>query len=232
MWSLRPKILMLVISVLMNLQIVHARTLDFGRLPPSVDATSWPAVEHLLNTSGVLPTAITALFLDKRGLRNIPSWIFEKLPNVKILNLNDNHLTTLPPELSNLTKLENLQIANNKITEIPSHISTLSNLKILVAVHNQINKIHPNIVQLTKLKTLNLIDNALTRLPDNVDHLIALEQLFLTQNAFVLLPKNIVKLKAHLRILDLRDNPLGEKDEGDALGRKTLKHLFGDKVRL
>jgi Leucine-rich repeat (LRR) protein len=58
------------------------------------------------------------------------------------LDLSDNQLSELPPEIGQLTKLTQLDLSGNQLSELP-----------------------PEIVQLTKLTTLDLSGNQLGELP-------------------------------------------------------------------
>lgn len=112
-------------------------------------------------------------------------------PALECLNVGRNPITTLPDELSMLSrslrelwcddcqiqgplppcvmtldKLETLHMASNHITEIPADISNLQELKHLCLDHNRIDFVPENIASLTKLDVLLLRHNRLSKLPD------------------------------------------------------------------
>ncbi len=101
-----------------------------------------------------------------------------------LLSLSDNQLTSLPPEIWQLTNLVTLDLSDNQLTSLP-----------------------PEIWQLTNLKQLYLYVNALTSLPPEIARLTNLERLFLWENQLTSLPPEIARL-TNLKALDLSDNPL------------------------
>src|SRR6185437_6031 len=68
-----------------------------------------------------------------------------QLTNLRVLNVNNNQLTTLPPEIGLLTALESLFLDNNPLSSLPSEF-----------------------VQLRALQDLNLYGTALVNPPLSV----------------------------------------------------------------
>jgi hypothetical protein len=59
-----------------------------------------------------------------------------QLQRLKVLRINNNLMTNLPPSLSRLALLENLDISNNNLTETPEKFFQFQKLKILSLVAN------------------------------------------------------------------------------------------------
>lgn len=97
---------------------------------------------------------LVTLDLSGQGLRNVPSYVFDRtrtefldlsnneltgalqaevrhLRNLKILDLSDNNFTGVPAEIGQLTELERLDLSNNDLTGLPYELGNLSNLKVL-----------------------------------------------------------------------------------------------------
>ena len=127
-------------------------------------------------------------------------------PLVTHVRLNRNQLTTLPPEIRNLTNLEWLFLEDNQLTTIPKEIWKLTNLRLLNLNNNQLTTLPPEIGNLTKLRLLALRGNKLTNLPPKIGRLKNLKRLNLYYNQLTTLPPEIGKLK-NLKDLDLRGNP-------------------------
>ncbi|XP_009799274.1 uncharacterized protein LOC107780809 isoform X2 [Nicotiana tabacum] len=93
----------------------------------------------------------------------IPIWfgLFSKL---KMLILDDNAFTYIPPSISNLSKLETLSAGYNRLQgNIPKEIGNLQNLKELVLVSNQLTGSIPfSILNISSLETLALTYNQLS----------------------------------------------------------------------
>lgn len=108
---------------------------------------------------------------------------FDKLPNLKRLNLNYMHLAPLPESISGLVKLEFLGIHHGYIREIPSWIG-----------------------KLTSLKRLDLTSNGFPTLPDSIGNLHLLESLSIPSfENCPKLPKTMANLK-NLRIFNANNS--------------------------
>ncbi len=103
------------------------------------------------------------------------------------LNLAWRKITTLPPEIGQLTSLQSLNLSGNQLTALP-----------------------PEIGRLTSLLTLNLARNILTALPSEIGELTSLQSLDLSGNQLTTLPSQLAGLLAKGLIIRLDDNPLHE----------------------
>ncbi len=82
-------------------------------------------------------------------------------PDLKVLLLFNNKLTSIPPEIGQLKNLEVLNLWRNKLTSIPPEIGQLKNLTWISIADNKLTSISPEIGQLKKLRFLSLIGNRL-----------------------------------------------------------------------
>jgi small GTP-binding protein len=148
----------------------------------------------------------TALDLSNQGLTELPPEI-GKLTNLRTLHLRYNHLSTLPMEIQKLQHLERLGLGDNCFTEVPNEIWELRNLLILYLSANQLVIIPPEIGKLMNLIYLSLRDNKILELPAEIGNLNRLEKLILRGNKLSMLPPEIRNL-THLTELSLNDNLL------------------------
>ena len=125
------------------------------------------------------------------------------------LDLSDNQLTSLPAEIGKLTQLTKLYLSDNQLTSLPAEIG-----------------------QLTQLTELNLSNNQLTSLPAEIGNMTQLTELYLSNNQLTSLPDSIRRLSNTITLLNLMGNPLVEHGEGDTLGWRELREIFGNKVVL
>jgi Leucine-rich repeat (LRR) protein len=149
---------------------------------------------------------IKALPLKKKG-ELLTRWIEEQGKNITTLNLDMSGLTSLPPELWQLTKLEMLCLEKNQLTTIPSEIGQLTQLQWLDLRSNQLTAIPAEIGQLTQLQWLYLLSNQLAVIPAEIGQLTQLQWLYLFNNQLTTLPVEIGQL-SQLKTLDLRSNQL------------------------
>lgn len=79
----------------------------------------------------------------------------------KELNLSNQQVTTIPPEVFKLNNIEHLIMQNNKIKEIPSDLQLLVTLKTLDLSQNEIQEVPSFIEDMNQLDFLNLSNNPL-----------------------------------------------------------------------
>jgi Leucine-rich repeat (LRR) protein len=84
------------------------------------------------------------------------------------LDLSYLDLTTVPPEIGQLSGLQELKLVGNALTALPPEIGLLSNLQNLYLSYNHLTTLPPEIGQLSSLQTLDLLENPLTTPPPEV----------------------------------------------------------------
>ncbi len=84
------------------------------------------------------------------------------------LNLSECELTSLPPEIGQLTSLQSLSLSGNQLTSLPPEIGQLTSLQSLHLSGNQLTSLPPEIGQLTNLQSLSLRSNPLTSPPPEI----------------------------------------------------------------
>ena len=88
-----------------------------------------------------------------------------EIKELKVLNLSNNNLTSLPKEIGNLKQLLQLFLYDNKLTSLPKEIGDLNQLEVLNVRNNQLTSVPKEIGDLKQLKELDLGDNQLTSVP-------------------------------------------------------------------
>ena len=120
---------------------------------------------------------------------------------VKAVVIENPYNTQIPPEIGDLTSLEELSISlENDVLELPDTIGNLSSLQKLDLLGcEKIKKIPQTITKLSSLKFLSL-PYFISNIPDWVGSLISLEQLELSVYNLKKVPEFIKNLK-NLRVL-------------------------------
>jgi len=168
------------------------------------------------------------LELSGLGLTTLPPEIGQ-LTALTRLDLNNNQLTSLPPEIGRLTALTELRLSRNQLTSLPE-IVRLTALMVLRLSGNQLTSLPPEIVRLTALMELHLDNNRLTSLPPEIGQLTALTGLHLDDNRLTSLPPEIGQFTA-LTVLDLDNNQLTSlpPEIGQLTALRTL-YLSGNQL--
>lgn len=79
------------------------------------------------------------------------------------LYLNDNNLTRIPPEISRLTCLVQLDLSCNKLRNLPAEIGELTTLRELLLQNNFLRTLPFEMGKLFKLQILRLKGNPLSQ---------------------------------------------------------------------
>uniref|UniRef100_A0A3B4YHI7 Leucine rich repeat and sterile alpha motif containing 1 n=1 Tax=Seriola lalandi dorsalis TaxID=1841481 RepID=A0A3B4YHI7_SERLL len=136
-------------------------------------------------------------------LSEVPSSAFSicKVLHKKVLILHNNELRSLLPkgcDIGALATLKVLDLHDNRITSLPEDIGKLASLQILNVEKNRLKALPDSFGDLRLLQTLNLKGNCLSELPASVSCLSSLRTLDLSDNNIVQLPKTV----AHIRTLE------------------------------
>ncbi|XP_013885824.1 E3 ubiquitin-protein ligase LRSAM1 [Austrofundulus limnaeus] len=174
--------------------------LFFRKKKPSED--SQKRLEHQLCRSKEVG-ADDILDVSSCELSEVPSSVFSmsRVLQKKVLILHTNELRSLLPkgcDITSLSTLKVLDLHDNKLTSLPEDLGKLTGLQILNLEKNRLKVLPESIGSLQLLQTLNLKGNCLTELPASVGSLSSLRTLDLSDNKILQLPKEL----AHIRTLE------------------------------
>jgi Leucine-rich repeat (LRR) protein len=186
-------------------------------------------VEALQRIAAAQESNATLLDLSNLGLTEVPPQVWQ-LTQLEELHLNINHISELPPEIGNLTNLRFLMLTQNQLHTLPPEIGQLQQLQILHVNVNRLITVPPEIGQLQQLQLLNLSINQITVLPPEIGTLQNLRQLFLGQNQLRHLPIELANL-SNLESLFLDHNPLiSPPQEIIAAGVPAIQEYLGNQT--
>jgi Leucine-rich repeat (LRR) protein len=134
------------------------------------------------------------------------------LSKLTSLWLDDNHLDEFPVVLCSLTTLTELRLSGNQIPHIPQSISVLKGLRTLSIDNNKLTEFPMGILDLLSLEHLWLRQNFIGELPDNLDKLINLVTLSVSSNELYSLPACINSMSS-LKFLYANANKISTVDE-------------------
>ncbi|CAM9679235.1 unnamed protein product [Bubo scandiacus] len=101
------------------------------------------------------------------------------LITVKVLDLHDNQLASLPADIGQLTSLQVLNLERNLLKSLPQSIGDLAQLQMLNVKGNKLKDLPVTVSGLRSLRTLDISENVLQELPRVLAHIRALETLTL-----------------------------------------------------
>jgi internalin A len=137
-------------------------------------------------------TNLKDLDLERNNFAEFPL-VVSTLQLLEKLGLGHNeYLSSIPPEICKLDRLEYITLDHNSLVDLPSEIGQLSKLKHLDLHHNRLALLPPEIGKLASLQELHLLDNQLTALPSEARYLSNLRQLSLHGNPISQMPPEIV----------------------------------------
>jgi Leucine-rich repeat (LRR) protein len=121
-------------------------------------------------------------------------FMVKKLKNIKYLSITSCRLSTIPPEIGELTKLEQLSFMDNDFTEFPKELGNLLNLKVLrVGVRSSISErytsrvrhISESVLSLPNLEELTILSIGLREIPCALMDMPKLKRVRLSKNDYV-----------------------------------------------
>nr|XP_018667143.1 leucine-rich repeat-containing protein 69 isoform X3 [Ciona intestinalis] len=149
------------------------------------------------------------LHLFGNALKNLNSNVLGSMQQLTFLNLNNNLLTELPPEISRLEALQVLSVCNNQLQNFPSQICNLPKLHELRASHNELESLPLEIGFLQNLSKLYISQNKIKELPEGLGKLRKLHLLDIAGNELRIFPTEMHNIP--LKELYCEANPLLEE---------------------
>lgn len=210
-----------------------------------------PLLFPLEALSKIVKENITGLRTESCQICYLPEELF--LLPLKELDLSNNRLRSLPPQIGNCRNLEVLNLENpdfpdsfkdllepdelakrlsqnNLLRSLPQEIGLLANLKELHLKNNKLQSLPDKIGELKKLKILDLNNNNLALIPPEIGHLKSLTGLHLGDNDIQSLPDEIGELPL-LQALSLHNNQLSSLQKIKNLPKLKILSVTGNNIK-
>ncbi|NXD02733.1 LRSM1 ligase, partial [Certhia familiaris] len=113
------------------------------------------------------------------------------LITVKVLDLHDNQLASLPADIGQLTALQVLNLERNLLKSLPESIGDLAQLQVLNVKGNRLGELPGSVRGLRSLQVLHVSGNVLQELPPALAHIRTLQTLTLDAAAMTYPPPDI-----------------------------------------
>lgn len=148
------------------------------------------------------------LLLDSNQLHELPKG-FYKLTLLRKLDISDNEIEVISPEIGNFVNLVEFDCNRNGITELPDSIRYLRNLQVLDISNNPLKCLPSGLTQLRALTELTLNDLSLEALPEDIGNLANLRSFQARDNLIKNIPESLCNM-SKLESLDLGSNEIEE----------------------
>ncbi|XP_029313243.1 toll-like receptor 22 [Cottoperca gobio] len=171
---------------------------------------------------------VKELDLAENTIGNIQDKAFRSLQGLRILTLSQNKLSSVPAEIRNLPRLEELDLSKNNIRTLECcHFTNLTKLKHLSLQHNSISALPECVFKdLIRLQVLKLQSNSITKLESAFKkYLPNLKQLHLNGNKLTTIKREEFKGLQSLQNLSLHENQIGELLKGCFIGLTNLTNI-------
>lgn len=145
------------------------------------------------------------------GLTAFPTEIYDLAESLEVLNLTGNALSSLPDDLTKLSKLKVIFCSQNQFTHVPEVLGQCSGLTMVGFKSNKINVL-PVTSLPENLQWLILTDNQLKSIPAQLGQCSRLQKLMLAGNLLTMLPSEMAACE-QLALLRISANRLTELPE-------------------
>lgn len=140
-----------------------------------------------------------------------------KLQSLRILNLSENQISSLPKELGSLPNLQQLILSQNQLNKVPlskwvwlNQSAIRSSLRLLDISDNSLTELPEQIGNLSALVTLKVSQNELNYLPQTIGRLLNLKYLDLSKNKLIHMPGSMRNLR--LMEIDISENAFSDTE--------------------
>uniref|UniRef100_A0A8C2IPG7 Leucine rich repeat containing 28 n=1 Tax=Cyprinus carpio TaxID=7962 RepID=A0A8C2IPG7_CYPCA len=134
------------------------------------------------------------LFMKRNSLTALPDSLAQKLPNLIELYLHSNNIAIIPQAIGNLVKLQSLDLSDNALQVICPEIGQLRSLRHLRLANNQLKFLPQELGDLRELETLDVSMNLLRTLPERLHQCLSLQCLTADRNLLHCLPRQLCLL--------------------------------------
>eukprot|EP00942_MAST-04A_sp_MAST-4A-sp1_P009889 g9889.t1 len=171
---------------------------------------------------------INRLILANNNLVDLPSSVW-KNKDIFWLELDNNNVYKISPEIENAQYLTVLLISNNSLLTLPNELfvdktKTNSKIRSLCLDGNNLVEIPKAIRFASALANFKVQNNYISNIPKEIGKLKKLHNIDLRNNTIKDLPEEILQLKDSLEFIYLHSNPIcsngwldGEKDVNDMI---------------
>ncbi|KAM9638402.1 leucine-rich repeat-containing protein 28 isoform 6-T11 [Morphnus guianensis] len=147
------------------------------------------------------------LYMKRNSLTTLPENLAQKLPNLVELYLHSNNIVVVPEAIGSLVKLQFLDLSDNALEIVCPEIGRLRSLRHLRLANNQLKYLPAEVGDLRELQTLDISTNCLITLPERLHMCLSLQYLTADRNHLWYVPRHLCQLPS-LNELSMAGNRL------------------------
>lgn len=170
-------------------------------------------------SSSVMKDTLEELVLHGNCLTRFPIEVARWCHELRHLDISENKLHLLPPEIGRLQSLEVLYLSQNELEVLPDELTTLSRLQDLKCDHNRLRNLPLGIGSLAQLTHMDVSFNQLETLPTSMMALSALASLQAHDNQLKVHPPALYHASCYC---DYSNNPFNDENNRRAMERRQI----------
>lgn len=169
----------------------------------------WKGLKTVLYQSFTIKffTDLNELYDTQKAYYNWCNLEIQRLDKVQYLDFSDYKLTSIPEEIGLFENLKLIELERNHLSYLPLTLYELKNLETIQIYSNHLEFISKKIDQNINLKNLYLRDNQITMIPSSIKNLTQLKCLDISKNPYKVLPEDLKECKS-LEALHLFESQL------------------------
>lgn len=142
----------------------------------------------ILLSEAVMKDTLEELVLHSNALIHFPLEVVRFCVELRTLDISNNRLESVPPEIGRLGNLETLYLGRNELTVLPDELVLLTQLREFKCDHNRLRALPLGIGRLVQLIHIDVSFNELETLPTSMAALAALTSVYANDNRLTTRP--------------------------------------------
>lgn len=122
-------------------------------------------VENLNENFKEVAKVLRVLDISRNKFKQVPLCVLPEGSKITYLHLDNNPISNIPSEISNLPFLTHLSVSNCSLHSLPNEIGRLSKLKVLILSSNNLAELPSSMKELGNLNYLDLSNNEFRHFP-------------------------------------------------------------------
>ncbi|TYZ68351.1 hypothetical protein PybrP1_012569 [[Pythium] brassicae (nom. inval.)] len=172
----------------------------------------------VLLAQSMMKDTLEELVLHSNALAHFPLEVARCCVELRTLDVSDNQLRSLPPEIGRLENLETLLLGRNALEELPDELALLAQLRELRCDHNRLRALPLGLGRLAQLAHVDVSFNRLETLPTSMAALPALESIYANDNRLTARPPVLRGMASCY--CDFSNNPFNDASNNAVAARR------------